>query len=183
MNGFNFKDVNDTKSNRFADSALGRIIASIQDVTIEYSYNIEGICPRENGKWSGERGNSKWIPEKTEIPQKSNPDNLTWEQILEKYGIDGIRYSDGEPNFDKISKGNVDIDGFSSRRPDNFNKADIELAKKRGCSPEDVKRWRHENNYTWHECKNMKTMQKVPSVVHNNMAHSGGVSEAKKRGL
>ena len=47
-------------------------------------------------------------------------------------------------------------------------------------SPEDVAKWRKENGYTWHECKDMKTMQKVPSEVHNNIPHSGGISEAKK---
>lgn len=26
----------------------------------------------------------------------------------------------------------------------------------------------------------MKTMQKVPGIVHNNIPHSGGVSAAKK---
>lgn len=63
---------------------------------------------------------------------------------------------------------------------DNFDKADIELAKQRGCTPEEVAKWRKENGYTWHECKDMKTMQKVPSQVHNNISHSGGISAAKK---
>lgn len=61
-----------------------------------------------------------------------------------------------------------------------YTKADIELAEEKGCSPREVAQWRKENHYTWHECKDMKTMQKVPSVVHNNIPHSGGISEAKK---
>ncbi|WP_442866219.1 HNH endonuclease signature motif containing protein [Aeromonas sp. QDB50] len=101
-------------------------------------------------------------------------------EILEKYDIDGIRFKDGEPDFSEISKGDVEIEPFSDSRSDNFDKADIELAKQKGCSPEDVAKWRKENGYTWHECKDMKTMQKVPSEVHNNIPHSGGISEAKK---
>lgn len=100
-------------------------------------------------------------------------------EILEKYGIDGIMFKDGEPVFDNISKGTVTIEGFSSNRDDNFDKADIELAKQRGCSPEEVRQWRKENGYTWHECKDMTTMQKVPSEVHNNITHRGGVSNSK----
>ena len=99
---------------------------------------------------------------------------------LEKYDIDGIRFKDGEPDFSEISKGDVEIEPFSDSRSDNFDKADIELAKQKGCSPEDVAKWRKENGYTWHECKDMKTMQKVPSEIHNNIPHSGGISEAKK---
>ncbi|WP_442865934.1 HNH endonuclease signature motif containing protein [Aeromonas sp. QDB02] len=101
-------------------------------------------------------------------------------EILEKYDIDGIRFKDGEPDFSEISKGDVEIEPFSDSRSDNFDKADIELAKQKGCSPEDVAKWRKENGYTWHECKDMKTMQKVPSEVHNNIPHSSGISEAKK---
>lgn len=136
-------------------------------------------CPLENGHWEGERGNSKWIPDPYYAPQKSNPEGKTWEEILEKYDVDGIEFKDGEPIFDNISKATVKIEGFSSNRDDNFDKADIELAKQRGCLPEEVKQWRKENGYTWHECKDMATMQKVPSEVHNNIPHRGGVSNLK----
>ncbi len=137
-------------------------------------------CPLENGEWSGERGNSTWIPDPDYIPQKGNPDGKTWQEILEKYGIEGIEFKDGEPDFSEISKGDVKIEPFSENRSDNFDKADIELAKQKGCTPEEVAKWRKENGYTWHECKDMETMQKVPSEVHNNIPHSGGISEKKK---
>lgn len=136
-------------------------------------------CPLEDGYWEGERGNSKWIPNPDYVPKKSNPEGKTWGEILEKYGIDGIVFKDGEPVFDNVSKGTVTIEGFSSNRDDNFDKADIELAKQRRCSPEEVKQWRKENGYTWHECKDMATMQKMPSEIHNNITHRGGVSNSK----
>jgi hypothetical protein len=147
--------------------------------TNEESDDVKGT-PRSGGIWTGERGNSTWCPEKSDIPQKANPDNKTWGDILAQFGIEGIEYKNGEPDFDPISKGKVEIDEFSTNRADNFDEADMKLAKQRGCSPEEVKKWRKENGYTWHECKDMKTMQKVPSVVHNNMPHCGGISEAKK---
>jgi hypothetical protein len=139
-------------------------------------------CPIEghNGSWDGLRGNSTWIPDRDAIPTRYNPDGLTWGQILDKYGIEGIDYKDGDPDFSPISKGEVEIDDFTDDRPSNFAQADEALAKQRGCSPEEVKKWREENGYTWHECRDCKTMQKVPREVHNNMDHSGGVSEYKK---
>jgi hypothetical protein len=137
-------------------------------------------CPRENGEWESERGDSKWKPDADFVPQKANPENKEWREILDKYDIDGITFKDGEPDFSDISKGDVEIDGFTDNRTDNFDKADIALAKERGCTPEEVSKWRKENGYTWHECKDMKTMQKAPSEVHNNITHSGGIAEAKK---
>lgn len=102
-------------------------------------------------------------------------------EILKKYGIDGIRFKDGFPDFSEVSKGNVQIEGFetggNTEKNRNFKKADIELAKQRGCSPEEVKKWREENNYTWHECEDKKTMQKVPNEIHANVPHDGGRSQ------
>ena len=76
-------------------------------------------------------GDSKWIPNPDYIPQKANSAEKTWGEILEKYDIDGIRFKDGEPDFSEISKGDVEIEPFSDSRSDNFDKADIELAKQK----------------------------------------------------
>ena len=61
----------------------------------------------------------------------------------------------------------------------NFDQADEALASQRGCAPEEVAQWRKENHYTWHECNDCKTIQKVPSEVHGNIPHSGGISVYK----
>ena len=173
-----------------SDSPLGKLSESktFDKPLVEYDKPLGIIdenlrnCPLEgsNGHWDGERGNSKWYPDLDFIPGKANPDQKTWGEILEKYGIDGITFKDGEPDFSEISKGTVEISPFTDSRTDNFDNADIELAKQKGCTPEEVAKWRKENGYTWHECKDMKTMQKVPSEVHNNIPHSGGISAAKK---
>ena len=136
-------------------------------------------CPIENGTWEDERGNSKWIPDSDYVPQKKNPEQKKWKEILNEFKIDGIDFKDGEPDFGEVSKGNVEIESFSISRDDNFDKADMELAKQKGCTPEEVEKWRKGNSYTWHECRDMRTMQKVPSMVHNNVSHRGGISEAK----
>lgn len=180
------KEIKEMALDRFAECPIGISVEGKEFNLSESEYdkslvnNVEKNCPLEHGHWDGERGDSKWYPAPDYIPQKSNPENKTWGEILKKYGIDGIPFKDGEPDFSEVSKGTVEIDGFSERREDNFDKADIELAKQRGCSPEEVKKWRKENNYTWHECKDKKTMQKVPSEIHNNISHSGGIAEIKK---
>ena len=183
-----FNDVKEAQPNKFADSFLGRKAESSSlekfvitgDQALAIVLDMYKFCPVENGEWIGERGNSKWYPDKDFIPKKANFEKKSWVEILEKHGVDNINFKDGEPDFSCISKGNIEIDNFSDNRTDNFDKADIELAKIHGCSPGEVKKWRKENAYTWHECKDMKTMQKVPSIVHNNISHSGGISEVKK---
>ncbi len=184
------KEVTDISVTRFADSPLGKLTEgnSFSKPLGEYDKPLGIVCENykncpiegNNGHWDGERGDSKWIPDRDYIPGKSNPNGKTWDEILDKHGIDGISYKGGEPDFREISKGTVEIEPFSDDRSDNFDKADIELAKQKGYSPEEVAKWRKDNGYTWHECKDMKTMQKGPSEVHNNVSHCGGISEVKK---
>jgi len=192
-----FKEITEISQKRFSESPLGKIAESktFEKPMSDYDKPLGPIlesfknCPIEgnNGHWEGERGNSKWVPDCDYIPPevkgrtRSNPDGLTMGQLLEKYGMDnGIVYRDGEPDFSDVSKGTVEIEPFSTERTDNFDKADLALAKEKDCAPEEVARWRKDNNYTWHECKDMKTMQKVPNEIHANFSHSGGISEAKK---
>ena len=183
----NLNDVKEVQTNKFAESSLGKKAEAfsiernmlLADKPLAIIYDCK-CCPVENGIWTGERGNSKWCPDKNFIPLKANSEAKTWHTILKEYGIDGIEYKNGEPDFSCISEGTVEIKNFFVFRTDNFDKADIELAQQRGCSPAEIKKWRKENGFTWHECKDMKTMQLVPSIIHNNMPHSGGISEAKK---
>lgn len=144
-------------------------------------------CPIEGngGKWDGQRGNSTWLPNRDEIPKNplTNPDGLTWDEILDKYGIDGIKFKFGEPDFSLVIKGTVKIDNFTENRygkGGNFDQACEKLAEQRHCTKEEIKTWMKENNYTWHERSDCKTMDKVPIEVHGNIRHSGGISEAKQ---
>lgn len=151
----------------------------------------EGIrrIPKENGAWTGEPGNSKWVPDKDYIPKVYNPDEEKWRDILEKYRIDGIDFNDGEPDFSEVADATVEIDDFSDSRAKNFAQADEKLAEqwnkeakdgRTDWTSDDVVDYREENSMTWHERSDMKTMDLVPSEVHNNVPHSGGISEIKK---
>lgn len=171
----------------FPNNKGGNIFASDQPwSTDHYSQSLEispanAYLPVSNGDWVGEVGNSRWNPDDDFIPLKANPDNLTWGELKEKYGIDGISFKDGEPDFSEITKDEVKIDNFTTERNMNFPQADEKLAEKWECTPREVANWRKENGYTWHECKDCQTMQLVPSEVHNNIPHEGGISVAKKQ--
>lgn len=143
-----------------------------------------GMLPRHGGEWTGEPGDSIWNPDKNVEPgdrNGTNPENKTWGEILAQYKIEGIQFNGGEPDFSEVAKGTVEIDDFSDDRASNFDQADEKMAEQRGCSPEEVAKWRKESGYTWHECRDCATMLKVPTEVHGNISHSGGVSEYKNQ--
>lgn len=107
-------------------------------------------CPLEgsNGHWDGQRGDSKWLPDRDYQPQKHNPESKMWGEVLDEYGTDGVNFNDGEPDFSDFSKGEVILDEQQTDRGMVFNEADTKLAEQRGCSPADVYKWRKENGYT-----------------------------------
>lgn len=145
--------------------------------------------PQSGGKWSGEPGNSKWIPDRDSIPKQPYGNKKSWGEILDKYSIDGIEFKDGEPDFTPIAEASVEIEDFTTQRDSNFRQADELLAqewnrqKKDGKSDwtaEDVKNYRKKKKITWHERSDMKTLDLVPQDIHANIPHSGGISKKKK---
>lgn len=156
----------------------------IEKLDVKIRIEMCSMLPENGGTWSGEKGDSEWIPDDDVIPgdrRGTNSDEKTWKELKKEYGFDSIPFKDGEPDFSKIAKGEVQIDNFSESRPKNFAQADMQLAKERGVSPQEIKKWRLENKYTWHECKDCKTMQLVPTEVHGNIPHSGGIAETKSK--
>lgn len=152
--------------------------------------NLNGVktdnyrLPRNGGEWSGEPGDSDWKPDEETIPgdrNGTNPDDKSWKEIMDQYDFDTISFEDGRPDFSEVSKGEVEIDDFSDNRRKNFVQADEKLAEQKGCQASEVRQWRTDNKYTWHEEADCKTMLKVPSEVHGNIPHDGGISEMKNQ--
>ena len=143
---------------------------------IEYlKKKTEKRVPKSNGSWSGEIGNSKWIPKESYIPKKFNSEQSSWEDILgEENGVD---YKDGFPDFKKFSVAEVEIEGFSSDRASNFALAEEKLIEKIGGKK--VLELLNSNLYTWHEVEDCKTLILVPRIIHGNITHTGGVSIIK----
>lgn len=149
----------------------------------------------EAGTWEGDRGESRFIPNKETAEGKAASEKLA------EYGKEGIDYKNGEPDFSDCSRATVKIDDMTENRVNyeddngnmclgNFAQADIECAKKwneqnkGGCSqwtPRMVQEWIHDNKCTWHERADQRTMDLVPEAIHGFFSHSGGVSECKTR--
>jgi len=155
--------------------------------------SIYYFLPRTGGRWEDKPGNSEWYPYRSEVPKKNNPEGKTWGEILDEYGIEGIEFDGDEPDFSPVAEATVEIDDFSNQRlgeEGNYKKADQKLAdqwNKEGkdgrtdWTAQDVEAYRKENNLTWHERSDMKTMDLVPTIIHANVPHAGGISEANKQ--
>ncbi len=119
--------------------------------------------PISDGSWSGARGESVFTSTKPEV-----------QAIL---GDQGIRYTNGYPDFSPVAAGEVTIPNMSIDRAANFAQADEALAEQLGGSANDIAEWRFQNKYTWHEVEDLQTMQLVPSVINGKFGHVGGVGE------
>ncbi len=118
------------------------------------------------GRWTDKRGESVFIP--------SDPD---MQALLRQYGLEGITYKDGIPDFSMFAAEEVQLfnmHGGESGRNYNFWHADelagpghtlAEVSAEKGM------------NYTWHECNDMTTMQLIPSAINDYFGHMGGVGE------
>ena len=136
----------------------------------------------ERGNWTGERGESVYEPSDKEIIEK-----------LDKYKLSGIEYKDGIPDFSKVSVETLEIGKMTGQREGpggNFEQADMKLSAKwnsegRGGRTDwtagDVRDWRKEHGYSWHERNDMKTMDLAPSKIHQYFGHLGGVGECNIR--
>ena len=156
---------------------------------ISKAESMNNFLPKEGGEWSGEKGNSTWLPNRDEIPKRPPGNEKTWGEILDQNEIDGIEFKDGEPDFTPTSKGTVEVDDFTEDRNANFTQADEKLAEQwtsegkdgKEWTPQDIKDYRKENNLSWHERSDMKTLDLTPQEVHGNVPHSGGISALKNQ--
>lgn len=125
--------------------------------------------PINNGSWTGNRGESKFIFGSDEV-----------NDVLKHYDIDGIEYKDGIPDFSPVSEGEICYPDMSIDRNKNFKVADELLAKQLEVPRKDITKLRKQGKFAWHELNDMKTMQLVPSIVNSKFGHLGGVAEIKK---
>ena len=137
--------------------------------------------PKENairGMWTGDRGESWYIPADKSV-----------NAILHVFELDGILYKEGIPDFSVCAKVTVSIENMNEIRRENFWKCDVKCAEKwsgekyegkSSWTSKDVKQWRKENGYTWHERNDMVICDLVPTKINRFFGHLGGVSECKK---
>jgi hypothetical protein len=135
----------------------------------------------KNGKWKGERGDSKWQLNPDDVPaSRYNTENLTNQQLANKYdkGKLDIEFKNNDMDLKQFSKFDTKIDNFTENRAVNFQQADAKFAKSNKITPTEAKKFREENKLTWHE-KADGTMQLVPQVINDMVPHKGGISKMK----
>lgn len=156
----------------YLDKPLSKMIDSKENMETYHSTYEDRFkqTPVNNGYWNGLRGESMFISDNKEMN----------ETYLKPCGLEGISYHNAIPDFSELSKATVEIPNMTNDRNGlngNFKQADIEAAKIRGCTPREVSDWREAHGYTWHECNDMKTCQKIPKEINAVFGHLGGVGE------
>lgn len=126
------------------------------------------------------RGDGPWDPSKSGL----NKDKVA--EIEKVTGGKPVQWKDGNPDFSdytlkargadgKVVDASVEIklDPTGNREAD-FIEARKQMAERLG-----TERYKEPNGWTWHHKEDGTTMELVPSGLHNNVPHSGGVSVAK----
>lgn len=141
-------------------------------------------CPKDLFEDPSLRGESLARPDMTTEKGRKAAEKLA------EYGQDGIMYGDALADFESVSECTVQIGDMTSNRARNFDQADILCAEKWNAekrdgrsdwTDDDVKQWRKDNGFSWHECADMETMNLVSRDIHEYFTHSGGVAECKRR--
>lgn len=164
--------------------------------------------PNDNycgGHWTGEKGNSRFIPTKVGVHQQidkdsryqdKNQDKELADTLFDKYRIykDGIEYKKGEPNFDKVSVFTEKIPQEKlEKMTGNFNHNVPTMHKvlaegmnrenylgKNDWTPEKVKDYVSKNWFQLHETSDGR-IQLIHSYIHDTFKHSGLRAEIRKR--
>ena len=139
--------------------------------------------PKKGWKQGNERGNGPWDSKESDL----KPNKIQDIESVTKGKP--IQFKDGYPDFSEYIYKAEGVDGKSingeveiqlsktGKRDDDFKLANEAMAKKLG-----LKRFTEPKDWTWHHNEDGTTMQLVPSKLHNNVPHSGGVSLAKDPG-
>lgn len=157
-----------------------------------YSDRGRKNIPTSGGRWTGEPGDSIWIPDDTVIPPDKGYSNMlhkTWSQIKSENSIRGISFSDGRADFRPVSKAEVVLDWERELGKEGIRHI-VEtgdrqylheagfalLAKNMGKSVQEVKEYKERLNLVWHEEPDCQTLRLVVREVHDNIRHFGGVA-------
>ena len=157
-----------------------------------YSDRGRKNIPTSGGRWTGEPGDSLWIPDESVVPPDKGYSNMhgkTWGQIKAENGFQGINFIDGRADFKPVTKQEVTFDWDRELGRDGIRHivetgdrqylheaAFSLLAKKLGGSVQEVKEYKERLNLVWHEEPDCETLRLVVREVHDNIRHFGGVA-------
>ena len=148
----------------------------------------------KTGSFLGETGNSRFIPNSSLAHTE-----------LKKYGINGVDYVNGYPDFSpfcrqttpwgifdfsadighmNVSRHNFKADGITvkgnyEQAEDTFCKIINNCRSERSITRTEFREWYKANKLTIHECPDGYGVMLVPSVIHDACRHDGAVKNKK----
>lgn len=179
---------------------FGKLLFKTFVFDIDDLKNLKAVSlsnPQARTYWTAD-GDSL-IPKSDAIPVSYNPDGMSMEDLLKSYELDSIPIKDGVPDLSALSKKDVPIsmknldpeivDNFLSGdlsekdfsdalRQMNFDNADAELFDRYGLTKKGLESTLNVK-LTWHEDVSMKTCSLIPTAIHFNVPHIGGVGNFK----
>ena len=185
-NGTTYEDSKKFWNEKFSDKVSDIVNDFKEKLDNHYTSREERMEFAEkgcDGTWTNEPGNSKFIP------TDKTSEGVAAREKLSEYGMDGVDYKDGIPNFSKLSVETVEIN-MTDDRPSNYSKAYKAVADKWNSENKDnrndwtareVQEWKQANGLSPHENSDMKTVEFIPTAVHNVAKHFGGVAECKAK--
>ena len=157
-----------------------------------FSDNGRKNIPNSGGFWTGEPGDSIWIPDDAVIPPDKGYSNMyhkTWRQIKSENGIQGITYSNGQADFRPITRHELVFDWERELGKEGIRHiletgdrqylheaAFSLLASTLGKSVRELKDFKEHENLVWHEESDCETLRLVAREVHDNVRHIGGIA-------
>lgn len=138
--------------------------------------------PKNNplrGYWTGERGNSTYIP-------TTNQDEII--KILNEHHLCGIKYEKGIIDLNPCSIATVSLVKMYIIRYKNFKICDMLCAdlwnntnflNKHDWTSKEIKYYRKQYHYSWHECNDCIHCELVPTKINSFFSHFGGIAECK----
>lgn len=135
--------------------------------------NYPGLrLPNADGRWTGAPGNSGWVSDLPEVRRVT--------------GDQPVTYREGYPDFSPWSRAEVKLSNMRGERGD-FRAADELYAQQRGWTKPNgeadigrARRFREDENLTWHHVEDGETMQLVPGGLNNKLPHTGGASLSRR---
>ena len=158
-----------------------------------YSDKGRKNIPQSDGCWSGEAGNSIWMPNRDCVPPNKGYSNMhlkTWGRILDENHIESIRFIDGRADFSPITDiaitqdwelliGNEGLMNLcnTGNREQLHEAAFEQMRILRGYSDiQEARAYKEKRNLVWHEEPDCHTLRLIPREVHDNIKHFGGIA-------
>ena len=142
--------------------------------------------PRKGGHWSGEEGNSRWIPDRDALCPVGGRRRMTGAQLMRKFRFNCITYSHGEPDFMPFADRKIGVVTLPMIPGERLGAAgSYALARQqtlrcgRFRDEADLKRYMKTNNLVWHECGDGHTMLAVPREINQAFVHTGAIGIAR----